>query len=97
MPRKIPHQSQNHQTGQRFNGAEAVMPRKMLWQEWADMVLFWLQWGRGSDASEDATRGGNDRRFPLCFNGAEAVMPRKIIISINNSIMLNRASMGPRQ
>ena len=77
MPRKIPRRRHTLRPHPRFNGAEAVMPRKICSSEACGYVGHRLQWGRGSDASEDSASVVSTV-ITSCFNGAEAVMPRKI-------------------
>ena len=96
MPRKITPKRTNRPRRSRFNGAEAVMPRKMkaamCWSSSAAV----LQWGRGSDASEDI------RRLNIsCWlvslqwgRGSDASEDGDYVIKDG---LGNVASMGPRQ
>ena len=53
MPRKIYNRRAGVRARRSFNGAEAVMPRKILGRRARRLGHLGLQWGRGSDASED--------------------------------------------
>ena len=65
MPRKIFHFLWSQHVFYSFNGAEAVMPRKIpAWlADTGGYVM--LQWGRGSDASEDSPVAGATAK-PSC-------------------------------
>ena len=94
MPRKIRKSGLAGSTARRFNGAEAVMPRKMKTKLFYEPTEEKLQWGRGSDASEDLQSGRHSPPGTGCFNGAEAVMPRKIMSACKTAYQSTELQWG---